>query len=173
MAFKDLGDWAEIGGLRLPVNGKMYCLPPISAELGPRVQALVDLGVDIVRGKEPAADDMEVLDDVSERDLYRDVLGDVFDAMQADAVPWVALKHAAMTSIIDAARGRDEAELYWEQLGKPLPAEPAKQPTDQQPSAAREVTAIGTRKASTAGTSSRRNPGKRVSPGSQSSSIGG
>jgi hypothetical protein len=173
MAFKDLGDWAELGGLRLPVNGRVYCLPPISAELGPRVQALVDLGIDIVRGKEPAEDDAEVLDDVSERDLYREVLGDVYDAMQADGVPWVALKHAAMTSIIDAARSRDEAELYWEQLGKPLPAKPVKQPTDHQPPADRKVTAIGTRKASTAGTSSRRNPGKKASPGPRSSSTGG
>jgi hypothetical protein len=160
VVFKDLGDWAAIGALKLPISGRVYTLPPISAELGPRVQALVDIGVDIALGNEPGDDTDQVLDDVSERDLYKEVLGPVYDAMQADGVPWVALKHAAMTSIIDAARDRTEAEQYWEQMGKPQPAKaPAKrapkQPTDRQ---APKATASRTPRASTAGTTSRRKP---------------
>lgn len=171
MAFKDLGDWAELGGLKLPINGRVYTLPPISAELGPRVQALIDLGVDIALGNDPDSGDVEVLDDVAEHDLYREVLGDVYAAMQADGVPWVALKHAALTSMIDAARDRADAEAYWEQLGKPAPAKkPAKKPADRQ---APKATANKTSRASTAGTTSRRKPpAAQPQRGRRSSSTG-
>lgn len=165
MAFKDLGDWAELVGLRLPIGGRTYLLPPISAELGPRVQALIDYGIDIAAGNE--TDDTEVLDDLAERDLYKEVLGQVYDAMQADGVPWAALKHAAMTSMIDATRDRAEAEVYWERLGKPEPAKtPVKQPAD------RKATASRTSKGSTAGTTSRKPAKKAASPGRGSSSSG-
>lgn len=168
MAFKDLGDWAELAGLRLPINGRVYVLPPISAELGPRVQALIDYGIDIVVGHETNEDEAaEVLDDLAERDLYKEVLGTVYDAMQADGVPWAALKHAAMTSIIDATRNREEAEQYWERLGKP--ETPVKQPADRQ---APKATATRTSKASTAGTTSRRKPTRKAQPGRPSSSSG-
>jgi len=172
VAFKDLGDWADLVGLRLPIGGRVYVLPPISAELGPRVQALIDFGIDIALGNDPDADEAgEVLDDVAERDLYKEVLGPVYDAMQADGVPWAALKHAAMTSIIDATRDRADAEAYWERLGKPEPAKtPVKQPADRKP---RKGTASRTPKASTGGTTSRRKPpAAKAPPGRRSSSSG-
>lgn len=165
MAFKDLGDWAQLVGLRLPIGGRVYELPPISAELGPRVQALIDYGIDIAVGNESAADGAQILDDVAERDLYKEVLGPVYDAMQADGVPWAALKHAAMTSIIDATRDREEAELYWERLGKPEPANPPEKP-------ARKATATRTNKASTGGTTSRKPTAGKARPGRRSSSTG-
>lgn len=169
MAFKDLGDWAELVGLRLPIGGRMYLLPPISAELGPRVQALIDFGIDIAFGGD-TDDGAQVLDDIAERDLYKEVLGPVYDAMQADGVPWAALKHAAMTSIIDATRDREEAELYWARLGKPEPAAPpVKQPADRKP---RKATASRTTKASTGGTTSRRKSPNGARPGRTSSSSG-
>jgi len=167
VAFKDLGDWADLVGLRLPINGRVYLLPPISAELGPRVQAIIDFGIDIAVGAADADDAGEVLNDVAERDLYKEVLGAVYDAMQADGVPWAALKHAAMTSIIDATRDREEAEAYWARLGKP--ETPVKQPADRQP---RKATASRTTKASTAGTTSRRKPAGKAQPGRRSSSSG-
>lgn len=172
MAFKDLGDWAQLVGLRLPINGRVYELPPISAELGPRVQALIDYGIDIAIGREADADEAgEVLSDVAERDLYKEVLGPVYDAMQADGVPWAALKHAAMTSIIYATRDREDAEAYWERLGKTEPAKtPVKQPADRQ---APKATANRTTKGSTAGTTSqRKQPTRKAQPGSRSSSSG-
>lgn len=156
----------------MPIGGRMYLLPPISAELGPRVQALIDFGIDIAVGNDTDADDgAQVLDDVAERDLYKEVLGPVYDAMQADGVPWAALKHAAMTSIIDATRDRDEAEVYWARLGKPEPEPtPVKQPADRKP---RKATASRTNKASTAGTTSSRKPAvKKAQPGRRSSSSG-
>lgn len=172
MAFKDLGDWAELVGLRLPIGGRMYLLPPISAEIGPRVQALIDFGIDIAFAADPATvDGDQVLDDVAERDLYKEVLGPVYDAMQADGAPWAALKHAAMTSIIDATRDRDEAEAYWARLGKPEPEPPpVKQPADRKP---RKATGSRTPKGSTGGTTSSRKPAAvKAQPGRRSSRSG-
>lgn len=172
MAFTDLGDWADLVGLRLPIGGRVYVLPPIDSELGPRLQALIDYGIDIALGNDPDADDAaEALDDVAELDLYKQVLGPVYDTMQADRVPWPALKHAAMTSIINATRDREEAEAYWERLGKPEPATtPVKQPTDRKP---RKATGSRTPRASTAGTTSRRKPAAaKAQPGRRSSSSG-
>lgn len=171
MAFKDLGDWAQLLDLRVPIGGRMYLLPPISAELGPRVQALIDYGIDIAIGNDTDADEAdEVLSDLAERDLYKEVLGPVYDVMQADGVPWAALKHAAMTSMIDATRDREDAEAYWERLGKPEPVEtPVKQPADRKP---RKATASRTTKASTAGTTPRKAPAVRAQAGRKSSSSG-
>lgn len=171
MAFKDLGDWAEQAGLRLPINGRVYVLPPVSAELGPRVQALIDLGIDIATGKDPDIEDAEeVLDDIAERDLYREVLGDAYDAMQTDGVPWTWLKHAALTAMVDAARNRAEAEWYWEQLGKSEPAKkPAKRPTDRQ---APRATANRTSRGSTAGMTSPRKRAAKAPRGERSSNTG-
>lgn len=172
MAFKDLGDWAELGGLKLPINGKVYALPAVSAELGPRLQLLMSAGVTVGLGQDLAADHLQVLDDQAESDLYRDILGPVYDEMVTDKVPWSALKHAAMTGLVDATVDRATAEQYWEDMGKPQPA--MKKPADRLPRKRNpKVTEIGTRRASTAGTTTSRRPAKKAaSRGKPSSSTG-
>lgn len=172
MAFKDLGEWAELAGIKLPINGKTYALPPISAELGPRLQALVALGVDIHQGRitELSDEDKVVLDDAEEKKLYRDVLGDVYDEMEADDVEWGYLKHAAMTSVFDAVFDRETAEKYWESLGK-APEPNRAQRRASKPTAA-EIKAK--RPASTGGTTSRRaTPAKAKAAGGRRSSSTG
>ena len=171
MPFKDLGDWAELGGVKLPIGGKVYALRPVSAELGPRLQVLMSAGVTLGRGGELADDDKQVLDDMAEQEMYRDLLGPAYDEMTADGVPWSALKHAAMTVLVDATVDRDTAEKYWENLGKPAPA--VKKPADHLPPKDPKVTEIRTRRASTAGTTSRRSAAKKTaSRGTRSSSTG-
>lgn len=170
MAFKDLGDWAELGGLKLPIGGKVYAVPPVSAELGPRLEVLIAAGVDVARGNDLRDDDRQVLDDLGERELYRDVLGPVYDEMLADKVPWPALKHAAMTVMIDAATDRATAERYWQSLGKPAPAR--KKPADRMPPKDPKVTEIRTRRASTGGTTPRKTAAARGTRGPRSSSTG-
>lgn len=172
MGFKDLGDWAELD-LALPINSKTYRLPPISAELGPRVQALVEVGVDLAIGRPNALDkDDVVLDDIAERALYEEILHpcvkhvercgqtpeercprDVYQEMQDDGVPWAVLKIAAMTSMFDAVFGRELAEGYWNSGGK----RPARATGNRQ---ARRATASKTKPASTGGTT--RRPGKQA-----------
>ena len=173
MAFKDLGDWAKLGGLELPIGGKVYSLPPVSAELGPRLQVLVSAGVTIGQGGDLDDDDKQVLDDLAEKELYRDLLGVAYDEMVADGVPWTALKHAAMTALVDATVNRETAERYWSNLGKPPAAKRApKKPSDRLPPKDPKVTEIRTRRASTAGTTSRRTTAPRASRGKPSSSTG-
>ena len=171
MAFKDLGDWAELGGLRLPISGKVYQVPPVSAELGPQLQALMSSAGDMAEGSDPSDVDRQVLDDLGEQDLFRRVLGPVYDEMVADGVPWPALKHAAMTVIFDATIDRETAERYWQTLGKPPAAR--KKPADRLPPKNPKVTEIRTRRASTAGTTrSRKTAAPRASRGKPSSSTG-
>ncbi len=190
MAFKDLGDWAELGGLKLPIQGKEYVLPAVSAELGPRLQAVVSLGVAVHQGGTPSDSDREVLDDAGERDLYREILHpcepddiecppheatercprDVYQEMVDDGVPWAALKHAAMTSMFDAVFDRDTAEKHWESAGK-APAPNRAQRRASKPTAQ----AIKAKKpASTGTTTSRRNTsGKGKATGGKKSSTTG
>lgn len=156
MAFEDLGDWAEIAGLKLPIAGKVYALPAVSAKLGLRIVAIMDLGTNLAHGKFSDAD-REVLDDEQEQSLYQEILGPRYDEMLADGVPWEALKHAAMTVMIDVALDRERAEAYWARLGKTTPAKkPAKKPADRK---APKATATRTSKASTAGTT--RSPARK------------
>jgi hypothetical protein len=171
MAFKDLGDWTELGGLELPISGKTYRPPPVSAELGPRLQALVSTGINIAISGGVGEDDRAVLDDAAEMELYKDVLGEVYAEMVADKVPWAALKHAAMTVVIDAATNRETAEMFWLRQGKS--PRPRKRPADRLPKDPK-VTAIRTRKASTAGmTSARKAAAPQAQRGRRSSSTGG
>lgn len=173
MPFKDLGDWAELGGLKLPIGGKVYSVPPVSAELGPRLEVVMSVGVDVAKGNEVGEGNQEILDDLGERDLYRDVLGAVYDEMVADKVPWPALKHAALTVMMDAVYDRDTAEAFWEDLGKPPAAKKAvKKPADRLPPKDPKVTEIKTRRASTGGTTPRKSSTAAARRGSRSSNTG-
>lgn len=172
MGFEDLGDWADIAGLKLPIGGKVYALPPISSELGLRIIAIMEFGSDLAYGRDPNVGDTDVLSDADERALYRDVLGAVHDEMIADGVAWRALKHAALTAMFDVSINREFAEAYWQRLGKQAPAKkPAKKPTDRQP---RKATASKTTSASTGGTTRSRPAKKAAAPrGRRSSPAGG
>lgn len=172
MAFEDLGDWAELTGLRLPIGGKTYALPPVGSALGIRIVAIMELGSDLANGNEPNTADTELLSDGDERALYQEILGPVFAEMLADGVPWAALKHAAMTAMIDVVYDRERAERYWAtRLGKTTPAKkPAKKPTDRRP---RKATATRTSTASTAGTTQSRARKKAAAPRGRRSSPSG
>ena len=170
MAFKDLGDWGSLDPLRLPLQGKTYTLPPVDSELGPRLQALISFGAEVADGDKTtlSAKDRVVLDDFAEMELYQEILGDVYQEMVDDGVPWPALKHAAMTSMFDAVFDRDTAEKYWESLGKaPAPNRAARRSRTT-------ASASKTTKASAAGTTSRRKlPAKAKATGGRRSSSTG
>lgn len=187
MAFKDLGDWYEIGGLKLPIKGKTYSLPPISAELGPRLQALVAFGVDVSQGRKDELSDKDkvVLDDMEELELFQDILHpcntedaecdplpegrcarDVYQEMRDDNIPWNALKLAAMTSMFDAVFDRETAEKYWATLGK------APAPNRAERRSKTSGQASKTKKASAAGTTSRSGTKGKGTSGRKSLSTG-
>lgn len=160
--FRDLSEFLD-QSLRLPVRGTEYEIPPIDGETGLRFTALFNAGVDAVQGKKTPGVTNTELDDVAERDLYRDALGPVHDQMLADGCTWPEIKHTALTAFVYWTAGDEAAEAYWASGGKASARR--KQPQDRKPATKRTASkrsprtgaASTTRKrASTSGTTSRR-----------------
>lgn len=164
MPFKDLGAYVlDEATLRLPVDGKVYKIDPVPADIGLRAQTIVTLGLTATAAIEAGRDvpgvserDKQILSDSEERDLYGELLGDAYDEMITDGVPWLVLKHAAITVMIDCTADRESAEAFWASLGKrPETADrkPSKKVASNGTGAARRTRA----RASTVGTTSRQN----------------
>ncbi|MCT9090587.1 hypothetical protein N4G70_17240 [Streptomyces sp. ASQP_92] len=115
MAFEAL-DELLVESLPLPIGGTLYTVPAPTAEVGLRTQALINAAAVAADGGKV---DEQVLGDAAERDLYRDVLGTAHDQMVADGVPWPALKHAALTSMVWIAQDKGAAERFWNAAGDP------------------------------------------------------
>lgn len=103
--------------LRLPIRGKTYVVRSPSAAVGLRAQRLMATGVAAVNGVELSAEDVKglELDDDQERELMPQVLGDVYDEMLADGLPWHWIRHAGTTAFMWIASGREAAERFWEE----------------------------------------------------------
>lgn len=123
MALKDLRS-ALNGTLKLPINGTTYEVQPISAAAGLRFQEIMAIAQKSQQAKAagkdytPADDDVEVLNDQAERDMYRDALGDAYDLMIEDGVQFAELKLAALYVTFHAVYGEEFAETYWNAGGK-------------------------------------------------------
>ncbi|KAA6220600.1 hypothetical protein CP973_00300 [Streptomyces albofaciens JCM 4342] len=115
MAFKELGELLD-ETLQLPVAGTVYTVPAPSAEVGLRVQAIINAAAVAADGGRV---DEQVLGDAAERDLFRDVLGTAHGQMVADGVPWPALKHSAITAMVWIAQDKAAAEAFWNSGGDP------------------------------------------------------
>lgn len=196
MPFKDLGDWSDIASLELPFMGtnsagkkltKSYTIPPVDAELGPRIQAIMDQATTALhaqmvakaRGETaPAVPEptgmVELLSDDEERKLYPRLLGPAYEEMLTDLVPWSFVQHCAATTMIDASIGRQAAEMFWEQRA---PGKSEEEPVTVPNRAQRRATGQRTRTGSTAGTTTRKRPAAQAaaakSTGRRSSSSGG
>ncbi|TMR97533.1 DUF7426 family protein [Nonomuraea basaltis] len=120
--FADLDSFFD-DGLSLPVGGKLYRIPAPSAEVGLYCQTLAESGMDAANGKDnPEA----ALDDVRELDLYRRVLGPVYDELIADGVSWPKIKHCGVTAFMWVAGSSDAAAAYWERGPEAAAPEAAK-----------------------------------------------
>jgi hypothetical protein len=177
MGFQDFADFADELGLRLPIDGKTYLIPPIDAETGLWCQNLMQVGGRVVAGHVVTEEDVELLDDDAERSLYQRLLGPVHEQMVADNVPWTAIKNAALTVLWDATAGRETAEKFWNAGGQSLGEAAA--PNRAQRRASTRGTSGGAsttrRRGSTTGTTpSTRAPRQAAkrSPGRNSSSDG-
>lgn len=101
---KDFTEFA-VGPLKLPINGRLYEIPPI------------DIATGLLLRKAVIDEDAKALEELAGTDdeaAYRRVLGPVYDEMKADQVPWDALDRAYLTAITDHQRGRLIAETVWE-----------------------------------------------------------
>ncbi|OAR21917.1 hypothetical protein A8W25_28140 [Streptomyces sp. ERV7] len=115
MAFAPLGELLD-ESLELPIAERTYTVPAPNAEIGLRTQAIVHAAAVAADGGKV---DEQVLSDAAERDLYRDLLGPAYDEMVADAVPWPALKHCALTAMVWVAQDKAAAERFWNAAGDP------------------------------------------------------
>lgn len=120
MAFRDLSEFFD-PSCRLPWRGKTYVIPPVSAEVGLRCEALLNLAAKAARGAQDDGEeidlsdhDRQVLSDAEERDLYSDVLGPVLEELKADGASWPEIKHIAMTAMAYFTLGEEAAVQAWE-----------------------------------------------------------
>ncbi len=116
MAFKDASE--IIGaGMALPIRGKVYTIPPVSAEVGITLENIAKVAI-LATGKghrEPTEAELEALqlDDVAEKVHARTVLGPAYDEMVADGVDYEAIKLALRTATIWAVDSLEAAEKFW------------------------------------------------------------
>lgn len=117
-SFRELDEFFD-PSLRLPVGGKVYVIPPPDAEVGLLCQRLMHASLDAEAGKDVDEDGLNqlaetVLDDDQEKDLYRRILGPVWDELFADRVSWPVIQHVGQTALIWVAAGLEAAAKHWE-----------------------------------------------------------
>lgn len=95
---KDFTDFAD-GPLVFPIRGKKYTAPEISIELGMRLNGITNHGDEA---------DMESVE------LFKLMLGPVWDEMVSDGVPMTAAIRAGATMLADFQYGREYATAMWE-----------------------------------------------------------
>lgn len=159
MAFEALGELLD-ESLELPIAGRLYTVPAPSAETGLRTQAIVHAAAVAADGGRV---DDQVLGDAAERDLYAELLGPAHEQMVADAVPWPALKHAAITAMVWVAQDKAAAERYWNAAGDPSRLAPNRAARRSPSGAASSTKSRG----STSGTSTRPAPTRAKPKGSK------
>jgi len=107
--------------LPLPIRGKVYRVPAVSAEVGLRCQALVHRALRIKAGVNVDAEGVSALrlDDDEEREFAESMLGPVFGEMIADGVPWVYVQRAATTTFVWTTADRAKAAEVWREADSP------------------------------------------------------
>ncbi|WP_424533630.1 DUF7426 family protein [Sphaerisporangium viridialbum] len=117
--FKDLDEFFD-SSLKLPVGGKTYVIPAPDAEVGLLCQRLMNASIAAGSGQpvEGEAEELNqlaavVLSDDEERNLYKRILGPVYDQLFADKVDWPKIQHVGATALIWVAAGKDAAAKYW------------------------------------------------------------
>ena len=119
MSFRDLDEFLD-PTLKLPIRGKTYVVQSVDAKTGLWCQRMMHVAVTAVAGLSMSEADAASLDldDHQELDLYQRVLGDAYDEMVADGLPWEWIKHAGTTAFMWAAGNREQAESFWASPGK-------------------------------------------------------
>lgn len=111
MALEEAAAWLD-GDLVLPIGGKKYRVPEYSAEVGLRVEAVLDAGRRVATGGAVREKHQQILDDEEEKDLYRDVLGAAYEQLLKD-VSWPMLRHCALTAMYRFNMSEALAEAHW------------------------------------------------------------
>lgn len=134
--------------LILPIGGKKYRVSEYDAEVGLRVEVVLNAGAGRVSDRA-----RQVLDDEAEKDLYRDVLGDAYDQLFPN-VSWSMLKLAAITAMYHFNVSDEVGEEVWNQgVGAGKATSRSSRPATRRTTAAASSTRS---RASGSGTRSRR-----------------
>lgn len=123
--FEELGDflddWLELPSLCSDGETRTFRIPSPSAEDGLRVDRITTAAARLALGG--SAMDETVLNDEEERDLFRLVLGNMYDEILSQ-VGWTRFRHIAMTTMVWITSDRDRAATYWSTGGRPSQAAP-------------------------------------------------
>jgi len=134
VAFESYESFAN--NIELPIHGKTYKLPEVSAKLGVRINLILEQGREAVEieernraaaeaakkaGKE--APTPEPVPDIAEADASistKELLGEeLYNQMVEDGIPSRAIGMASQVIYHDFIFGRDAAEAYWNSDGDP------------------------------------------------------
>ncbi|GAA3144972.1 hypothetical protein GCM10010466_40070 [Planomonospora alba] len=117
--FRDLSEFFD-PRLRLPVDGKTYVIEPVDAETGLLCRRLMEVSIEAAGGGEPDTEGLEalVLDDDQEKDLYKRILGGVYDELFTDKLDWPVIQHIGTTALVWVVAGVDAAVKHWESAGE-------------------------------------------------------
>jgi hypothetical protein len=123
MALRDLGAFLDDDALDIPLGGKTYHIPSPDARTGLYLEAAMNLSAKAAAGEELSDEDAASiqLDDGEERDLYRRVLGGVFDELVADDVSWARIQRIGRYALIWFTMGPEAAERSITQGEAPAP----------------------------------------------------
>jgi hypothetical protein len=154
--------------LPVPIPGqterKMYRVESPSAKDGLQIERMTNVAVQLANGGENI--NTELLDDEEEIDLYRSLLGPVYDVMVADGVKWVWMRHVSITVLMWVSSGLQAAERFWAAAGNPELMAPNRETRRaQQAGSAAETSTRG--RASTSGTNRNRGTKGRRRPAPQ------
>lgn len=137
MAFKDFKEF--LSPLVLPIMGKEYVIPAVSAQLGAKLMLAVERAQSIMavvneneeaeaeakkNGEKPPEPkpipEFDFDEDDNEEELYKDILGpETIAQMEKDNVPFSSIKLAGLTGYHDFLYGREAAESFWNSGGDP------------------------------------------------------
>lgn len=101
----------------LPILGKVYKIQSPSSKDGLKVEKITNIAIQMANGGKNV--NTEVLNDDEERDLFQLCLGATYQELLEDGVPWVWLRHAALTAMMWISTGMSAAEKYWASAGNP------------------------------------------------------
>lgn len=152
--------------ITLPIQGKQYVVKSPDSEIGLWVIKMREIVRATARGVQLDAADVEFMNSYSELNdeaaLQHRILGDAFDQMLADKVPWEYVKVATGTAMAWIAEDRAAAEKFWANAAPKASAlaapqdrkPPARKAASRKPSAKKTASPSRKAQADTPGTNS-------------------
>jgi hypothetical protein len=118
VAFEELTNYLVAEPLKLPVKGRVYEVPPASAELGLWCRSIFSAAnaEDEDEEREAKARAPKLPGNMT---LSQRVLGPAWDAMLRDGIEDEYIEFCGTTAFIWIVRGEEAAELYWKSAGDP------------------------------------------------------